>query len=998
MQSKLVLFFLLALLGFHCSATSLPGNGTIQGIAADSTESMPGASVVLVGTTFAVMTDAKGAFKITNIPAGKYTLEITFVGYTKFTKNITVRADEVTDLGRLRIQPETNNINEVVVKGEMKKGSENQAINLTKNSERIITVISSENIKKLPDKNAADALKRVAGVAIQNQKGEGGYVSMRGTPNDWTSTLINGDRLPVADEENTSRSFEFEVLPSELIDRIDVTRTSTPDLEGDNIGGSINFILKEPVEKRTFLINSALGYDVLSKKPMGNINILWGDATKNKKFRYVVNVTLRERFYQVDAFKLIFGNNFNHAINRYELKDYSGNRTNFGANAAFEWIPTDKVKFGFRAMTGIMRDNKYQNKVAYTYASGDGTTVQPQYIHGLLNRELMGGEIYTEITPNDKWKINFKYSACYNRFYYGDPSQKPDNQKDGYFTAVFNNTSANSKYGDVVPILQNGAAYNPNAPIDPNNTPWGASKLLDIDNPYGNGDHFNNIQPQYSQPINAHNVSFLKAFSETNYTYEMDPGVVQADVRYKINPKVAIQLGVKERYKKGERDLSYHWWTQNFNNGQNTTTYYLDTFKTQASRWGKFLSEYGSKYANLDLPNMTRDQLNSFIATMEALGKSKMVNHWMDSMNEEFPYWVGSSYDYTEIQSAGYAMVDAHVGKLQLVGGIRLEHTHLYEHALDLDLLSPPHFGLDPRDSMYHSYQPVVDSYTRINYLAILPSLNLTYAINSKMNFRTALSRTFHRQNFQETKPGAALIKFSDFLYIKGNPNLKPSYSYNIDFSYQYFWGNKGLFTLSTYAKYIKDHIFATSTGSFDPLTYFITKTYRNSSDSWVWGIEGEIKRKFDFLPGFASGFGISANITYSISHMKVPGRPGSQAMAEQSPLLFNVALMYEKYGIKSALALNYNHSYLLELNLATLPNAQNGELLHKDTGFDIFMGEQYSLDFQIAYEFKKHYSVYFEANNLLDWPYKEYVGDPNRPLRMEFYKQRGQIGFKYEF
>jgi hypothetical protein len=105
-------------------------------------------------------------------------------------------------------------LKEVTVSGQFKKGSESQAINLTKNSQRIITVLSSESIKKLPDKNAADALKRVAGVTIQNNKGEGGYVSLRGTPNDWTSTLINGDRLPVADEENTSRSFEFEVLPS----------------------------------------------------------------------------------------------------------------------------------------------------------------------------------------------------------------------------------------------------------------------------------------------------------------------------------------------------------------------------------------------------------------------------------------------------------------------------------------------------------------------------------------------------------------------------------------------------------------------------------------------------------------------------------------------------------------------------------------------------------------------------------------------------------------
>ena len=974
------------------------GLGTVTGIVADSSEKLIGASVLIVGTTSGAVTEANGSFRISNIPAGPHTLQITYLGYEKFTREIIIPADQVLELGSLYIASSAKGIKEVVVESQLKKGSENQAINLTKNSQRVVTVISSENIKKLPDKNAADALKRVAGVAIQNNKGEGGYVSLRGTPNDWTSTLINGDRLPVADEENTSRSFEFEVLPSDLIDRIDVTRTVTPDLEGDNIGGSINFILKEPVDKRTFIINSAMGYNILSQKPTGNLNILWGDITKNKKFRYVVNATVRENFYAIDAFKLIYGNNFNHAINRYELKDYSGNRTNFGANTAFDWDITPKFKLGFKGMTGIMIDNKYQNIAAYTYASGDGTTIQPQFVHGVLNRQLFGGELNAEIKPNDKWNIFVKYSGYYNRFFYGSPRQDPANPNDGYFRTVFNNVSSNFHYADVVPILQNGQKDPNNGGTTGSNPSWAASKLLDLDNPWGTGDHYTNIQPLPNQPINGNTVSFLKAYSETNYTYETDPAVGQIDARYKMNDKVTFQFGAKGRYKQGSRSKSYHEWRQNPNNGLNSRAYYLDDFQTTGSKWANFLTEYGSHYGGLSgLPNMTRDQLNSFISTMNTLGNSQMQSFYMDPKYQDFINWVGSSYDYKEIQTAVYGMADATVGRFNFVGGLRIEDTHLYEHALDLNFNAAPIFGYDSLNHTYQSYQPVVDSFTRRNYLAILPSLNVSYMIKSNMKLRFATSRTFHRPNFQETKPGAPLIDYSNFLYIKGNPNLKPTYSYNFDLSYQYFWGNKGLFTISTYGKYIVDHILIASTGNNDPVNAFITKSYRNAGDSWVWGIEGEIKRKFDFLPRFASGFGIQANITYSISRMHVPGRPGSQAMSEQSPLLYNVSLIYEKYGIKSSLALNYNSPFLLELNLATLPNG-NGQLLHTNSDFDIFLGEQYSMDFQISYEFRKHFMVYFEANNLLDWAYKEYVGNPNRPLRVEFYKQRGQVGFKYEF
>jgi TonB-dependent receptor len=990
------LAFILLLFIFGADAQSAT-YGTVKGIIADSTELLTGASVMIVGTTIGVASDVNGAFLLSNVPSGQHTLQVTFLGFEKYTKNIVVEADKVLDLGRVYITAATKGISEVVVEGQMKKGSENQAISLTKNSQRVVTVISSENIKRLPDKNAADALKRVAGVAIQNNKGEGGYVSLRGTPIDWTSTLINGDRLPVADEDNTSRSFEFEVLPSDLIDRIDVTRTITPDLEGDNIGGSINFILKEPVDKRTFVLNSALGYNILSQKPTGNINLLWGDVTKDKKFRYVINVTARENFYEVDAFKNIFGNNFNHAINRYELKDYSGNRTNFGANTGFDWDITKKFKLGFKAMTGIMMDNKYQNKVAYTYASGDGTTVQPQFIHGLLNRQLFGGDINAEIKPNNKWKINLKYSGYYNRFYYGNPNQNPADPRNGYFTTVFTNVNFNFKYADVVPILQNGQKDPNNGLTTGSNPSWGAAKLLDLDNPWGTGDHYTAIKPLPNQPINAGTVDFLKAYSLTNYTYETDPAVAEIDVKHKFNDKVTMQFGWKERYKQGARSLGYHEWRQNPNNGLNSRAYYLSDFQTQGSRWQNFLSEYGSNYGGLQMPNMTRNQLNSFISTMEKYGNSPMQSFYMDPKYQDFPYFVGSNYDYKETQSAAYVMVDATVGKVNLVGGLRAEHTHLYEHANDLDYSASPLFGYDSLNHTYQSYQPETDSFTRRNYLAILPSLNVNYMINSKMQLRFATSRTFHRPNFQETKPGAALIRQEDFLYIKGNPNLRPTYSYNFDLSYQYFWGNKGLFTISAYGKYIIDHIFVTTTGSFDPLTYFVTKSYRNAGESWVCGIEGEIKRRFDFLPGFASGFGVGANVTYSVSRMRVPGRPGSQAMSEQSPLLYNVSIQYDKYGVKSSLALNYNSPYLLELNLATLPNSASNQLLHTNSDFDIFLGEQYSLDFQISYEFRKHFMVYFEANNLMDWAYKEYVGNPNRPLRVEYYKQRGQVGFKYE-
>lgn len=995
-MNKISTLLFLFILLFNSLVAQEAKTGTVSGKVFGTKEALPSAYIFLDGTSYATTTKEDGSFQLVDIPAGNYKLKIAFIGFQTLYKDISLKTSQQLRFDKIELKEDEKNLNEVEVKGEMRKGSENKAILLTKESKQIVTVVSSEGIKKLPDKNAADALKRVAGVSVQNNKGEGGYVSLRGTPNDWTSTLINGDRIPVADEENTSRSFEFEVLPADLIDYIFVTRTVTPDLEGDNIGGSINFILKNPVDKRTFKINVGGGVNFLAKKPIMSANVLWGDVSKNKKFSYVLNATYLGRYYGTDAIKLIYGNNFNHGINRFELKDYSGMRNTFGFNGGWDYQVNSKVKIGMKFMQGFMQDDKWQNKLAYTYTSGDNATLKPQFIHGILNRELYGGEINAEIKPNEKWKVNLKYASYYNRFSYGNFPYKKNDPRNGYFTVEYTATTPIG-YTDVDPILTNGQAYDPSAPVDPNNKLWSSVKLLDLDNPYGRGDHYTNIKPKITTAYNDSTLEFLRAFSETNKTWEYDPGVLQLDAQYKIKSNIKFQFGYKGRYKMGSRNLSYHEWRIDRRGGRDTHSYILAEFATQANRYDQFLSEYGSPYKDEKLPYMTRNQLSNFVSDIEGRSKGSMQNFYMNEQNVDYRVWVGSSYSYSEIQNSFYAMVDATIKNVTLTGGIRLEHTYLNETALALDFSKTI---LDTVTSTY--YNPTFKTYTKKGSLAVLPSLNMTWSITDKMNLKAAISRTFHRTNFQETKPGAALIKYNDFLKVVGNPDLKPAYSHNLDLIYEYYWGNKGMFSIGTYGKYIVDHIFMTVSSdtsqsiATDATSGFVTKSFRNSGTSWVWGVEADIKRRFDFLPRFLSGFGVSANVTYSLSRMKVPGRPNAQPMAEQTPLLYNVSLFYEKYGVNARIAMNYTGASLLELNLVSKPNG-DGELLHKDTGFDTFLGEIYSLDFQISYDFLKHFSVFIEGNNLLDSAYKEYRGNPNRPIRVEYYKPRGQIGFKYE-
>lgn len=954
--------------------------GNISGIVTNvNKEPLIGASIYVFGNTSGTITDEKGSFSLTDISAGKQQVIITYIGYVNDTVTINVIANQNTHLSNIALKENHNTLGEVEVNGKLKSGSESKGINITRNSSRVVTVVSSETIGKLPDKNAAETVKRIAGAAVQNNRGEGAYISLRGTPLDWTATLINGDRMPVADEENTSRIFEFEVLPSELIDYVVVSRTVTPDIEGDNIGGAINFSTKSETNERIFKVNLALGASVLARKPSGTLTFLWDDVSKNKKFSYIINGSYYGRYYASQGYKLAFGSNYNHGINRFELKDYDGERHTTGGNFSWAYTVNDKVKFGQKLMVGSMLDNKWQRKTMYVYDSGDGKGVRLQSIHGKLQRLLVGGEVYGEFKPHPKVKITTRLASYHNQFTYGNVPYGKGDPRNGYYTLEFGLRNV-LVFTDLDTVDLWGNAYTGAAGQVPFPT-----KLIGQDNPYGRGDSYRNIQPKITTPLIADSFEFKRAFSELNTTRESDPIVAQADINYQVTKDIKLSAGGKFRWKTGERSISFHEWLINIYDQASSEPIYMTSLATQAfDTRGGYLKQYGSPYEGDFMPFITKEQNRKFLEQYAYRLRERSMNE----QNPAYREWIGSSYKYREYSSAAYLMGDFKFKRLNIVAGLRFEHTDIH---VESDTLSTQ-YAIDTASGTI--YYPAEKRYTNTRYLAILPAINISYAIGDKMMLRAAFSRTYHRQNFAELKPGFAVIRYTDFEFTFGNPNLKPAYSYNADLMFEYYWGNKGMFSIGGYYKYIIDHIFNTTRADYDPRTGIVFKSPTNSGKSFVVGVEASIQRKFDFLPKFLSGFGINANITYSFSRMQVPGRDKKQAMAEQTPLLYNIGLFYEKYGVNARIALNYTGPYLKELNLASVKGIG---LLHKDSDYDIFQGENYSLDFQLGYTFKKHYTVYVEMTNLLDWPFTEYMGNKDRPIRVEYYQQRGQVGFKYE-
>jgi outer membrane receptor protein involved in Fe transport len=863
------------------------------------------------------------------------------------------------------------------------QSNEASAIKMQRENKKIVTIISREGLQKNPDKNVAEAMQRVAGAVVQKNKGEGSVVSLRGTPTDWTATTLNGDRLPVADEENTSRTFEFEVLPSNLIDYISVVRSVTPDMEGDNIGGSINFQTGTPPTAKLVKFNFAGGYNELARKPLGEGNLSLGNTTKNGKLGYLVNLSSYNRYYAADVYRLIYGSNFNHGVNRFELKDYEGVRNTFGAHLCAAYKPSARLTLTPKIVFGTMLDDKYQNKTSYNYSDGSGSRVRLQNIHGKLNRRFYGGELGAEWKVNDKLTIMPRLAAYSNDFSYGRFPFKKKDPRNGYFWTEF--ISPLIQYNDKILIDLYG-----NQITDPNSPSNFVAKLIGKDDPYGNGDYYKNIQPQISQTLTAKDYEFYAAYSELNHTYESDPIVAQLDVKYKHNDKLTIKAGAKYRLKQGGRELSLQSWYQKYGNGYPTRAKKLTDFETEAfDKNNDFLKEYGSPYTASFMPVLTRNQLSSFLGQLgDTLREVRMA-----SINPDYVFWVGSNYHYQEQTIGGYTMAEGQLGKWEIVGGLRVEYTQLHEYA---DTLSTK-IRLDTASSTY--YFPPIRQYTDLKYLAILPSLNLTYNVNDSTKLRYAISRTFHRPNFEETKPGYAVINYNDFLITFGNPKLKPTFSYNFDFTFDKYWGNKGFISIGVYGKYVKDHIFAVMTADIDPLTGIIIKKYDNAPKSYVAGAEFSLQRQFSFLPGFWKGFGINIGATYSFSRMKVPGRNFPQAMTEQTPFLASASLFYEKNKLNIRASFNYTGAYLKELNLAAVKGFDGSlTLLHQNTDFDLFHGPTYTLDFSTSYKLNDKWSAYIEMNNLLNTPELKYIGNKERPYRTEYYRRRGMAGVKFSF
>ncbi len=259
MAKKFYLFIVL----LFSATIAFAQNGSLKGKVYDESTntSLPGANVTIDGTTKQTTTDANGSFTFNDLTPGDYKIKVHFIGYRDYEKEVDVVAGKVKTLN-IPISSQSNELSEVSVFGSVGKESDAASRSTEKNANNLLNVIGAKAIEKSPDINAANVLQRVSGVTIQrNAGGDDAYAIIRGLEPRYNNTLVNG--IQIASPDNKTRLVSLSVVPSDLLARIEVDKTLTPQMEGDAIGGTVNLIFKDAPDKREITATTSIGYDQL---------------------------------------------------------------------------------------------------------------------------------------------------------------------------------------------------------------------------------------------------------------------------------------------------------------------------------------------------------------------------------------------------------------------------------------------------------------------------------------------------------------------------------------------------------------------------------------------------------------------------------------------------------------------------------------------------------------------------------------------------------------
>jgi TonB-dependent receptor len=252
--SKLYLILAFLVSSFIASAQTIQLNGKIINA---RNEPLSGSTISIEGMSRSLAANVEGRFTVTLEPGKKYTILVSSAGYsTKSIGDVEVKPNEENSI--TVVLEEKSTLSEVVVRTSVRRESTSALLNFQKNNTAVSSGIAADFIKRTPDRNTGEILKRVSGASIQDNK----FVVVRGLGDRYNTAFLNGAQLPSSEPDR--KSFSFDVIPASVVDNIIINKTATPDLTGEFAGGLIQVTTKDVPAKNFLSVGATFGYNTNS--------------------------------------------------------------------------------------------------------------------------------------------------------------------------------------------------------------------------------------------------------------------------------------------------------------------------------------------------------------------------------------------------------------------------------------------------------------------------------------------------------------------------------------------------------------------------------------------------------------------------------------------------------------------------------------------------------------------------------------------------------------
>ncbi|MDG6078940.1 TonB-dependent receptor [Erythrobacter litoralis] len=940
--------FVAGSVGAILSATPLYA-GEIQGTVTDAGETIAlrSAEVRILELDRTAVTERDGSFLFASVPAGIYTLQVRYIGADTVTQTI-----EVPETGIVRADLSLSGVSsdaEILVIGQSANLS--SALSRKRESDTVSDVLTRDAIGQFPDQNVAESLRRLPGINVLNDQGEGRFVSIRGLDPSLNATSLNGVRLP--SPESDVRAVALDVISSDIIESIEVKKSLTPDMDADTIGASVEIETTSAFDRKRDLLSVRLegsyndysdeltpkGSVDFSYKVSDNFGVSGGLAYYDRKFE---TDNVEADGWNVDDDGLAYFEDF-------EYRDYDVERERISATLGFDFRAGDFTDLYVRGIYSQFDDQEFRRRLIFDFGDAAVSGTREALVFSAA-----GGDEDEVITIERDVKDRFESQKIRSIVAGGETDT-------GDWFANYSASWAKSterETGSIDPASFEHEYEEEDISIGFDVSDLRVPQYSVLSEP---GNFFD--PTAYS--LNDIELTALSDAQDEEYSAVFDFG------RRFIGEigTFTVQTGFKGRWREKGFD--------------GTIEFYENDDVSLADVLGR-----GPTYHLADIsPVPGYGEARDLFEANRGAFELQEFDSTFDSNVEDFTV--------EEDILAGYLLGRWDSGLLTVIGGVRYEDTS--NTLIGNDVLAFEDGGT--LDGQVIDEGTILISPVSIekDYDHWLPSLNIRYEPANNIVLRLAGYRSIVRPGPFQQAPTVAVEESDEGEREAafGNPELRPTEAWNIDAAAEYYMNNNGAIFASLFYKNVEDFLVETAfeaddapfNGVFRGVPFDEASIFFNGDEADIFGIELGVAQTFT---GALDGFLVQANYTFTDAQGTVTlvasEGPREVALPATSRHTGNISLGYDKGPLDIRLSGTYRDRYLDELG--------------SEPGLDRYVDDHFQLDLAAKYRFTDRVQVFYEWVNINNAKYFAYnnLGGRRNLYQYEEYNWTMKAGVRLTF